>query len=207
MHNNNQFIELFEQRLSEFTGAPYVVVTDRCTNSIILALEYTRNRKQRITVPRHCYVSVPMMIVIYGYKLAFRDDAWVGKYQIGKTNIWDCAVGIEENMYVPGEIQCLSFQQKKRLNIGKGGAILLDNEVMYRKLKRMRMDGRDPSISVEQEMQQANNDIIIGYHMNMTPDEAARGILLLNQLPPTYVNGSYKDYPDVSQLNCFKDYK
>jgi dTDP-4-amino-4,6-dideoxygalactose transaminase len=206
MKNNNDFISLFEQKLCEFTGAPYAVATDRCTNAIILALKLTQHRKQKISVPQRCYVSVPMMMDLFGYDIAFRDEQWNGSYEIGRTNIWDCAVGFERNMYKPGQIQCLSFQQKKRLAIGKGGAILLDDATLAKKLKRYSTDGRDSSISVEQELAQSPESIVIGYHFNMTPDEAAKGILLLNQLRPEYTPGSYKDYPNITQLKCFKDY-
>lgn len=203
MKNNNDFINLFEQRLCEYTGAPYAVVVDCCTNAILLALEYQRKRKQRIAIPTHTYISVPMTLINYGYNVWLEFEEWVGNYQIGNTNVYDYAVGFEKNMYKPGQVQCVSFQQKKRLAIGKGGAILLDDPVMYKQLKRMRHDGRDSSISVEQDA----DNIIMGYHMNMTPDNAARGILLLNQLSENYTLGTFKDYPDVSRLNCLKDYK
>jgi dTDP-4-amino-4,6-dideoxygalactose transaminase len=109
-------------------------------------------------------------------------------------------------MYVPGTVQCLSFQQKKRLAIGKGGAILLDDEEMYKTLRRMRHDGRETHLTTIEEMEQSLDNIILGYHMNMSPDEAAKGILLLNQLTDNYTNGSSLDYPDVSVLKCFNLY-
>lgn len=202
-HNNNDFIELFEQRLCEYTGAPYAVVVDCCTNAILLALECQHKKRQRITIPTHTYVSVPMTLINYGYNVWLEFEEWSGHYQIGNTNVYDYAVGFEKNMYKAGEFQCISFQQKKRLAIGRGGAILLDNPVMYERLKRMRHDGRDSSISVEQDA----DNIIMGYHMNMTPDNAARGILLLNQMSEHYTLGTFKDYPNVSTLKCLKDYK
>jgi hypothetical protein len=144
-----------------------------------------------------------MTLINYRYNVWLEFEEWSGHYQIGNTNIYDYAVGFEKNMYKAGEIQCVSFQQKKRLAIGKGGAILLDNREMYEKLKRMRHDGRDSSISTEVDA----DNIIIGYHMNMTPDNAARGILLLNQLSEQYNLGTFKDYPNISKFKCLKDYK
>jgi len=202
-NNNNDFVELFEQKLCEYTGAPYAVAVDRCTNAILLALEYYGKRRQRMTVPCHTYLSVPMTLINYGYNVWLRFEEWQGNYRLGNTNVYDYAVQFQKNMYVPGQVQCVSFQQKKRLAIGKGGAILLDDKEMYEKLKRMRHDGRDSSKSV---MNEKPEDIIIGYHMNMSPDEAAKGILLLNQLTTLYSPGSFKDYPNLSQINCFKDY-
>ena len=200
-HNNNDFVELFEQRLCEYTGAPYAVAVDRCTNAILLALEYTGKKKQKISLPKHTYLSVPMTLINYGYNVWLEFTEWSGNYRIGHTDVYDYAVGFEKNMYVPGQVQCVSFQQKKRLAIGKGGAILLDNREMYEKLKRMRHDGRDSAIPTAQD-----TGIIMGYHMYMSPDEAAKGTLLLNQLSEQYTNGSFSDYPDISKFTCLKDY-
>lgn len=202
--NNNDFIELFEQKICQYTGAPYAVVVDSCTNAILLSLEYQRKKRQRIILPTHTYISVPMTLINYGYYNVWLEyKEWTGHYQIGNTNIYDYAVGFEKDMYKPGEVQCISFQQKKRIPIGKGGAILLDDKVMYEALRRMRHDGRDSSKSVEDDAE----NIILGYHMNMTPDNAAKGLLLLNQLSEIYTLGSYKDYPDISKLKCLKEYK
>lgn len=203
-NNNNDFVELFEQKLCEYTGAPYAVAVDRCTNAILLSLEYYGKRRQRVTIPCHTYLSVPMTLINYGYNVWFRFEEWSGHYQIGHTNIYDYAVQFQKNMYVPGQVQCLSFQQKKRLAIGKGGAILLDDKEMYEKLKRMRHDGRDSSKTVFEEKPE---DIIMGYHMYMSPDEAARGLLLLNQLSNRYTPGTFKDYPNLpSLIPCLKEY-
>jgi len=202
-YNNNDFIELFEKRLCEYTGAPYAVAVDRCTNAILLCLEYFRKRKQKITLPKRTYQSVPMTLIHHRYNVWLEDIEWTAKYRIGMTNIYDCAVGFDKDMYVSGEIQCLSFQQKKRLAIGKGGAILLDDEQMYNTLKRLRHDGRDSSKPVVKE---DPDDFIMGFHMYMSPDEAAKGLLLLNQLKDDYVPGSHHDYPDMSKFKVLKDF-
>lgn len=201
--NNDNFIDLFEERLCQYTGAPYAVVVDRCTNAILLALQYLDLKKQTIDIPSHTYLSVPMTLINYGYNIKFHYKPWTGHYQIGNTPVWDYAVGFKKNMYIPGQIQCLSFQQKKRLAIGKGGAILLSDNTMYKQLKRMRHDGRISGLSTKQEIEMDPNNIIIGYHMYMSPDEASRGILLLNQLSELYQDGSFDDYPDLSVLPCF----
>jgi hypothetical protein len=138
----------------------------------------------------------------YGYRVSVKEDNWYMCYQIGETTVWDYAVGFHEDMYHAGQIQCLSFQQKKRLAIGKGGAILLDNVEMANTLRRMRHDGRDASIPVCDENP---DDIIVGYHMNMSPDEAAKGVLLLNQLSPnTRGYGGWNDYPNLNDFRCFR---
>lgn len=198
--NNNDFILMFEKRLSEFTGAPYVVLTNGCTNALFLTLALFKQKRELpefLEIPKRTYVSIPQMLITNGIIPKYMDVSWFGNYQIGKLPIWDCAVGFKPHMYISGQYQCLSFQQKKALPIGKGGAILLDNYEDYKLLKRMSHDGRDGSITTEQDLE----NITLGYHMYMSPDEAAKGILLLNQLKPNKVTvGNYMDYPDVSSI-------
>lgn len=191
--NNHFFIDLFEKQLSEFTGAPYVVLTDSCTNAIFLSLVHFGAAWNRVSIPRRTYISVPQAIIHAGCKLSFTNEEWVGSYRLSGTSIIDAAVGFTRGMYDGGAV-CLSFQQKKTIPIGKGGAILLDDKNDYTKLKRMAWDGRDASKSVEEDLE----NIIMGYHMNMTPDDAARGVLLMNQYEGGGRIGSYGDYPDVS---------
>ena len=191
-NNNNDFILLFEKKLAEFTGAPYVVLTDSCSNAIFLSLKYFQKhhstQETHLTIPKQTYISVPQQIIHAGYTPCFDDIEWKGNYQLGNFPLFDCAVGFKENMYKDGEFQCLSFQQKKSLPIGKGGAILLDNEEAYKELKRMSWDGRDSSIPVKDD-----DSITLGYHMNMIPDDAAKGVLLLNALKDVTI-GKYTDY-------------
>lgn len=195
--NNHFFIELFEQRLREFTGAPYVVLTDSCTNAIFLSLVYLKRHKtvpDVVTIPSCTYIGVPQAIINAGIDVDTVYDRWVGQYYIQGTTVVDAAVGFTRNMYKK-DMVCVSFQQKKALAIGKGGAILLDDEQAYHVLKRMAWDGRDSSKSVAEDMQH----IIMGYHMNMTPDDAAVGVLKLNAYAGDKI-GSYADYPDVSSI-------
>jgi len=193
--NNHDFLTLFERRLSEFTGAPFVVLTDCCTNAIFLALKYYN--VQKCIIPDQTYVSVPQVIKMANIELELQDIEWEHSYNVAE-NIYDCAVGFKENMYKPGQVQCVSFQQKKSLPIGRGGAILLDDEVAYNKLKQMVWDGRsDSSVHISQD-----KNVEMGYHMYMTPDNAAKGVLLLNQYNIENAKfGSYKDYPKVSGYN------
>lgn len=200
MMNNNEFVTRFEHRLCDYTGARHAVAVDRCTNAILLSL-VAQGIKEDVTIPERTYLSVPMTLALHGYNISFREEQWEGSYQIGSTNVWDCAVGFERNMYQPGTMQCLSFQQKKRLAIGTGGAILLDDGDIADLLRRLRHDGRDSSVPVAYD---DPNKIILGYHMYMTPNQAADGILLLNQLDENYQVGSWSDYPNISVLECFK---
>lgn len=203
--NNNDFIILFEKRLSEYTGAPYVVLTDSCTNALFLCLKLLQNKNKinsnDIIIPNRTYISVPQTIIHCGLTPQYQNIEWNGSYELGETNIIDCAVGFKSNMYIKYKYMCLSFQQKKAIKIGKGGAILLDNIDDYNILKRMAWDGRDSSKSVTEDI----DNIILGYHMNMIPDDAAKGILLLNQYHFNQNDiKNYNDYPNIEQINYFK---
>lgn len=203
--NNNNFITMFEKRLSEYTGAPYVVLTDSCTNALFLSLKLLQNKNiiktKDIIIPNRTYISVPQTIIHCGLNPLYNDSYWIGTYELGKTNIMDCAVGFKPNMYIKNKYMCLSFQQKKAIKIGKGGAILLDNIDDYNTLKRMAWDGRDSSKSVLDDI----DNIILGYHMNMIPDDAVKGVLLLNQYNFNLNDiKSCNDYPNIEQINYFK---
>ncbi len=196
--NNNDFNKLFEKRLSDYTSAKYVVLTDSCSNAIFLVLKYltahTSTIQHELSIPKQTYISVPQAIINAGYTVKFEDIKWQSQYKIGDLPLYDSAVGFEPEMYIPGTFQCLSFQQKKALKIGKGGCILLDDEKAYKILQRMSHDGRDSSIPV------IKDKPIMGYHMNMIPADAASGTLLINQYKfSEHDIGESSDYPDISQ--------
>ena len=204
--NNDEFLTEFEEQIKYFTKAPFVILTDRCTNAIFLSLWYLKNYKDidvsEITLPARTYQSVPMTIKnILGSKIIFEDYKWSKIYKV-HHNVIDAAVGFEKNMYIPGSIMCLSFQQKKALPIGKGGAILLDNYEDYSVLSKLVHDGRNRYFSDKQLIKENPESVISGFHMNMSPDEAVKGILLINQYSdkPT---GSSDDYEDLRKLKCF----
>jgi dTDP-4-amino-4,6-dideoxygalactose transaminase len=134
----------FEQALAEYTGAPYVVVTDSCTHAMELCFRLDQVTYTEFTA--YTYLSVPQMIRQLGIRYELKDQPWQGEYQFGYTNIWDSARRLERGMYRPGHKQCLSFGNGKPLQLGRAGAILLDNEHDYQTLGRMRSDGRDLSI-------------------------------------------------------------
>lgn len=203
LENNQDFIDRFEHRLAVYTGAPYCVCVNSCTWAILLALIAGGvDRGRTIVLPARTYLSVPMTLLMWGYSVKFHDYAWTREYSIGDTGVWDSAVGFRQNMYVAGRIQCLSFGWRKRLAIGGGGAILLDNYEIYNKLLRMRHDGRSSRVPV---VGDDWNLISMGLHCAMRPEDAARGIILLNSLGVNFGGGS-EDYPDISGMPCFEKY-
>ena len=95
---------------------------------------------------------------------------------------------------------CLSFQYKKHLSLGRGGAILLQNKDDYDILKKMSYDGRSPNQPwMEQDID------TIGYHYYMTPETAQIGIVKLKNVEniPSK-NWTYINYPDLSKMSVFK---
>ena len=134
----------FEQTLAAFTGAPYVVVTDSCTNAIELCFRYLGINQCQFTP--YTYLSVPMLMHRLNIKYSYLDhdrQRWVGEYQFLDTPVWDSARLLKQGMYRAGQMQCLSFGNAKPLQLGRVGAILLDNQDAYYELSMMRSDGRD----------------------------------------------------------------
>ena len=95
---------------------------------------------------------------------------------------------------------CLSFQFKKHLSLGRGGAILLQNKEDYDILKKMSYDGRDLSKPWAEQ-----NIDTIGYHYYMTPETAMLGIEKLSDVRnrPSR-EWTFKDYPDLKKLSVFQ---
>jgi dTDP-4-amino-4,6-dideoxygalactose transaminase len=186
----------FETALAQFTGAPYVVMTDCCTHAIELCMRY--DGVEFCAFTPFTYLSIPMLMhkldIEYTYEVG-NPAQWVGDYRLRKTRIWDSARRLERNMYRPGQIQCVSFGHDKPLSIGRGGAILLDDDSAYQALLQMRYDGRDLTINPWSAQQQFR----VGYHYKPTIEEAERGLELLNQ----YSSQSPRAvvYPDCRQIS------
>ena len=98
-------------------------------------------------------------------------------------------------------MQVVSFQIKKRVPIGKGGMIMTNNKEVYEWLKYASYDGRDL-----QKQYMEDDFKMIGYHFYMTPEDAARGILLMDQIPEVNKDtGNSKTYSDLSNKKIFKN--
>lgn len=194
---NYTVLEDFENKLCKYTGAPYAVPTDCCTHAIELCMRY-QEVSGVVTMPKHTYVSALMVLHKLGLTVEFTEEPWVYEYQYGNTNIWDSARGLQEQMYRSGQMQCLSFGHTKRLEIGHGGAVLLDNYNDYVAIKHMAYDGRDLNIKPWQNQTSWK----IGYHYNMRLEDAVKGnhMLETKQLDSLENQRSYQ-YPDVSVLN------
>ncbi len=185
-------IAQFEQLLAKKTGAPYAIMTDCCTHAIELCLRY--QRVDQVAFTAYTYLSIPMLMHKLGIVYMYMDEPWIGEYQFHGTNIWDSARRLEDDMYRPGQMQCLSFGHNKPLQIGHGGAILLDDKEAYGILLQQRYDGRKLDCS-PWETQQIFK---VGYHYRPTIEDARIGLekLYFVNEPPKY--HSYPDLRDIT---------
>ena len=206
-----EFVRMFEKFLAIYTGFKYAVCVDCCTNGILISLELL-NRLQKINkdyvlnIPCRTYMSVPMTLKNNGWKISLINKKWQGYYEIGNTNVFDAATDFDNKMnlkYPFDSIVCVSFQQKIRLALGRGGVILLNNKKYANILHRMVYDGRNPFKSDNDEVENNSDDIILGYHCYMDPEKAAIGITKLNQLRVPYMPNTESQYPDLRKLNLW----
>jgi len=215
-------VEAFEAALCEYTGAPYAVTVNSCTSALFLSLLYYRQPGHfqqddlsyawKVWLPKRTYVGVGQAALNAGYQLEWVVWDWERAYALNPLPVFDSAKNFHFGMYgetivqkFPGEqpvklyslrgLVCVSFQAWKTLPIGQGGAILTHDADAAQWLRRARFDGRDP----EQEDTGQR-----GWHMYLSPPEAARGLWLLHGLPgdpPPLRN----DHVDISGYKVFKE--
>ena len=196
-----EVVREFENKIAEFYGAPYAVSVDCCTHGIELCLRLLQT--PYMEVPKHTYISVPLLSKKLGIDLKWKDEDWLDYYKIGGTNIIDAAVCWKKNSYVPGHFMCLSFQFQKHLSLGRGGMILTDDKESVDKLKKMSYDGRLPDIPWA-----TQNIETMGYHYYMAPETATKGLKKLPQAiktkPRQWV---LSDWPDLTKMGIFNEPK
>jgi dTDP-4-amino-4,6-dideoxygalactose transaminase len=194
-------IHKFEELIADYFGSTYAVATDSCTHSIELCLRYTSIKNT--SCPKNTYVSIPMTFRKLNINWSWTNEKWKNYYILKNTNIIDSAVLWKKNSYIPGYFMCLSFQYKKHLSLGRGGMILTDDVNSYNDLIKLSYDGRSRNLPwAEQDINS------IGYHYYMTPETASEGIKKFYMVKDNLIKTwSYKDYPDLSTLSCFKDVK
>ncbi len=181
----------FEKLLSEYTGAPYVVLTDGCNHAMELVLRLLNIRK--LDCPAKTYISVIQMLIDLDIDFKLTDEEWAekGEYKFNGTNLWDSARRFEPNMYEKKQIKCISFGNSKPLHIGKIGAILLDNQSQYEELSVMRSDGRDLKVypwAAQMHFKQ-------GFHYCPTFEDCEKGISKIKNKDFTPMKQNYW-YPD-----------
>jgi dTDP-4-amino-4,6-dideoxygalactose transaminase len=203
-HNPYKIVQMFEEEISLYTGAPYAISIDSCTNALFLICTYLK--VEEVTIPSKTYLSVPMSIMQAGGKVTFdirpETNHWTGIYQLKPYPIYDAAKRLTSNMYIPGSYMALSFHIKKKLGIGKGGMILTDNEEAAVWFKKARYEGRSEKYYKE------DNITSMGWNMYMTPQEAAQGLCLMQNYPEHNSDlDELNGYRDLTEFEIFKNNK
>tara|TARA_B100000482_G_scaffold188594_1_gene168715 strand:- start:243 stop:968 length:726 start_codon:yes stop_codon:yes gene_type:complete len=201
-------IDIFEKKVAKFAGSKYAIAVNSASSGIFLCLKHYQNTygnqkdfPTTITVPSRTYISVPMTVINAGFKVKFEDIKWKGIYDLEPFNLVDGATRWTKDMYVgDGALQVVSFQIKKRVPIGAGGMILTDNKKEYEWLKLASHDGRNMNVHYGDD-----EFAVIGWHMNMIPEDAARGILLMDSLPEVNEDVyGWENYYDISKRKVFE---
>lgn len=188
-HNPFSIVKLFEEEVANYTGAPYAVAVDSCTNALFLCSKYLKVKE--VYIPKKTYLSVPQSIIHAGGKVKLENRDWSGMYDLKPYPIYDAALRFTSNMYVPNAMMCLSFHYKKHLPIGKGGMILTDDVKAVEWLKKARYEGRSEKSYKEDTINE------LGWNMYMTPMEAAIGLSLMQNIN--------LNNPDVIEENGYRD--
>lgn len=202
--NPYQVVIEFENVLAEYSGAKYVVCVESCTIALFLSLKYKDAAKGRIIeMPKYSYPGVANSIIHAGGRIMFTDEKWEGVYQLTPLNIIDGALRFKRNMYIRETFHCLSFHLKKRLGIGRGGAILTDDAEAAAWFRLARFDGRSAVPLKEDSIS------VIGYNAYMQPDQAARGLQLFQLLQNKELEDlgfESQQYSDLSLQPAYKNY-
>lgn len=210
MTNPHDITKAFEERLSDYTGAPYVICVDNQSNALFLALTYIGVKRLPIEIPSHTYPSVPAEIIHAGGIVKFVPSSSIlfGEYQLKPTNVYDSALRFTCDMYKKGAIQCISFTGAyKHLKLGKGGAILTDDKKAYEWFKKARFSGRSECSYHDDNF---DDNPVLGWNFYMPIETSARGLHMIQQ----FYNGDGTKkhnedlalpYPDLSRFEVYKN--
>lgn len=203
-HNPYKIVQMFEEEIASYTGAPYAVSVDSCTNALFLCCKFLNVKE--VIIPNKTYLSVPMSIMHAGGEVVFdkrpHTNHWTGLYQLKPYPVWDSAKRLTSNMYKPNQFMCLSFHIKKPLSLGKGGMILTDNKDAVEWFKKARYEGRSEKFYKEDDIE------FCGWNMYMIPSLAARGLELMQNYPENVIDQQeINGYRDLTEFTVFKKNK
>ena len=207
-----QVVRDFENEVASFAGSEYAVAVDNCTNALFLCCKYLK--VEDVIIPCRTYPSVPCSIINAGGKVNFRDDDWSerGFYRLEPYPIYDAAHLFQREMYkkypyylcggdqdiYPHAFMCISFSAKKPIGIGKGGMILTNDKDAVEWFKQARYFGRHEKPLMEDSFE------MIGWNMYMSPEQAARGLLLMWDFDKEVDHLPIPEYPDLSQYEIYQ---
>lgn len=205
--NVHEITKDFENALSDYTGAPYVVAVDNQSNALFLSLMYEKIKGMDITIPCRTYPSVPCEIIHAGGNVKFENindkKTLKGAYQLKPTKVWDSALRFTGDMYIPNTHMCVSFTGPyKHFKLSKGGAILTDDLDAYHWFKRARYSGRRECSYHDDHFD------MIGWNFYMMPEISARGLLLMSQFYNMDGSKIHNEdlelsYPDLSKYEIY----
>tara|TARA_R110000765_G_scaffold224643_3_gene328636 strand:+ start:615 stop:1241 length:627 start_codon:yes stop_codon:yes gene_type:complete len=206
MSNVYDVNDKFEKELCKYTGAPYAVVVDNCSNALFLCLMYEKVQGSTLEIPSRTYPSVPCAIIQAGAKISFKEtdsNYLTGAYQLSPSKVWDSALLFTSDMYLKDTHMCLSFTGPyKTFQLSKGGAILTDDYEAYLWFRRARFSGR-------REMSYHEDSFdMLGWNFYMMPELATRGLLLIKQFydldeNPIQNKPLTLPYPDLSKFEIY----
>ena len=101
----------FEKALMEYSGAPYAVGVDSCSNALALCCQYRQVKAfLEIEIPAITYPSVAAAVVHAGGRIKFDDRKWqhLGWFVLQPTGIVDSAKYLARNMF--NEIKDMIFK-------------------------------------------------------------------------------------------------
>lgn len=191
-------VEMFEEAVAEFAGSKHGVAVDSCTTAIFLSLLRFQVFKEKVPIPARTYISVPNAVRRAGGTVEFTDEEWTGAYMLGETFVTDSALRMRKGMYTGGSY-CVSFHARKHIKIGRGGMILTDSPDDADWYRRMRFDGRHGGVPFMEDTGIRD----YGFNAYMTPEQAARGLQLL-EAHPDDAPDLLLEYPDLRRLELFK---
>ena len=203
-NNPYKIVQMFEEEIALYTGAPYAVALNSCTNALFLICKYLNVGE--VTIPSQTYLPVPQSIIHSGGNVIFdkreSTNNWKGVYQLKPYPIYDAAKRLTSEMYIQASYMALSFHIKKNLGISKGGMILTDNLEAVEWFKKARYEGRS-------EKNYKEDDItFLGWNMYMTPQQAAHGLALLQNYPKNNIDlDEVNGYRDLTDFTVFKNFK
>ena len=197
-------VDELEKQVAEYAGAPYAVAVDSCTNALLLCFEYLGCEGKTVYLPKKTYVGVAFSVLNAGGKCAFIDYEWGGSYSISHHDwtkiVVDSARRFRRGMYAEKTFMCLSAHWGKHLKIGRGGFILTDDYNAAEYLRKMRFDGRTQGIPPTRD-----DFYTRGHHCYMLPEEAARGLMLMANMPDVNEDIPEDDYTDLSKIPLFQE--
>jgi len=206
-HNPFKIVSDFEETVADYTGAPYAVAVDSCTNALFLCLKYFGKHNislhDEITIPSKTYISPAMAIIHAGHSIVLdpAENNWSGVYLLKYYLIYDAAKRFTSKMYIPESFMCLSFHIKKHLKLGKGGMILTDNINARDWFRKACYEGRSRDKGIHED-----NITFAGWNMYLTPQVAAQGLALMQNYPE-HVPDLPNNYRDLRTFDVFKNCK